>query len=565
MKKAIPTIAALATILLLQSCSSNDVEPNTGTLPITIGNIAVAGYTETGPTRTDGLAPFYAGDKLELISTYPGYHIWGHYTYTPHGTWAPPTPVPLVSNLEGSRDFSLRKAANATLYDQSTWEKYHNADELAGYVDLHPLTGLITNTSENPLRHTKADVVIVLTNNGGWTLEDWEHHIRTARIVINATNTGESKPVEYTPWLSSVTTNTATLRAFIPSAWVPQPGENIITITPAGSNPITGSYTMKPGSNPIVPNVFNQRLTITFDYAPRHIQGTAQIEPWESVGPPETITNYSGYDMVIRTEEDLKLFRDMVNGSNGQTRKSNLTAIQMGHIVLTDANWTPIGTRNTVFQGAYNGNGYTITGLTITGTDTDNKGLFGYASGATLTGIHLRDVNVSGYYNVGALAGFASNNSIISHCSVTNGTVTGSSVIGGLVGINDAGSIYFCYATVDVTSNNNIGGLVGRNTGTIASCYATGTVKGASARGALVGWNNDSGTVTYSHAVPKGDATGLIGSDDGTAENNSETPGAAGETVRGYPGGVTINGITYTAATVWSLGAEPIIKDNINN
>ena len=117
------------------------------------------------------------------------------------------------------------------------------------------------------------------------------------------------------------------------------------------------------------------------------------------------------------------------------------------------------------FTATFEGNNYTISNLYINRSSTGNVGLF-----RTLgTGGNVRNLGIEG------------------------GSVRGRNRVGGLVGVNNGGTISDCHATVDVTaSNNDVGGLVGENEGgTITNSYATGTVTGSGVTvGGLVGWNN---------------------------------------------------------------------------
>ncbi|MBL8397753.1 MAG: hypothetical protein JNL84_06345, partial [Candidatus Accumulibacter sp.] len=68
------------------------------------------------------------------------------------------------------------------------------------------------------------------------------------------------------------------------------------------------------------------------------------------------------------------------------------------------------------------------------------------------------------------------------------GSVTGTDVVGGLVGDNE-GPINNAYATGSITGNDLVGGLVGDNGGPINNAYATGSVTGNDFVGGLVGWH----------------------------------------------------------------------------
>ncbi len=121
--------------------------------------------------------------------------------------------------------------------------------------------------------------------------------------------------------------------------------------------------------------------------------------------------------------------------------------------------------------------GGTITSCYATGMVTGNNsgvgGLVGSCDNSTITSCYATGA-VTGEYNLGGLVG--SNSGTITS-SYATGTVTGSEGvfstynIGGLVGLCDEGIITSCYATGAVTGNANIGGLVGRNYGTVTGSF----------------------------------------------------------------------------------------------
>ena len=183
----------------------------------------------------------------------------------------------------------------------------------------------------------------------------------------------------------------------------------------------------------------------------------------------------------------------------------------------SSAGFVPIGSTATKFTGAFNGQGRTITNLTINRPTTDDVGLFGYVgAGVTVQDVGLLGTAVTGRNEVGALAG---NNAGTVTRSYAAGVVNGNgNDVGGLVGNNTAtGNITQSYASVTVGSPNfYIGGLVGFNLGAIMQAYAVGAVNGKSA-GGLAGYSG--GTITQSYAagaVSGSTLGGLVGYQTGT-------------------------------------------------
>ncbi|MBR6259168.1 MAG: BspA family leucine-rich repeat surface protein, partial [Oscillospiraceae bacterium] len=99
-------------------------------------------------------------------------------------------------------------------------------------------------------------------------------------------------------------------------------------------------------------------------------------------------TGKEGDPYQISTAAQLGKFRDIVNGANGETQNSEACAelkanIDLGGLDaegnLVEANkWTPIGPDyNTYYTGTFNGAGYEISGLKVSG-ELEYAGLFGY-------------------------------------------------------------------------------------------------------------------------------------------------------------------------------------------
>ncbi len=192
------------------------------------------------------------------------------------------------------------------------------------------------------------------------------------------------------------------------------------------------------------------------------------------------------------------------------------------------------------FAGYFNGNGFTISNLTIntqsqdysylglfgsigvgavienlglenvtiiTGWDTEYIGGLCGRSDGLIDGCFVQEANVIGKYYVGGLCGH-NESGTIAH-SFATGLVAGQSDTGGLCGSNgkyasSAGTIQYCYAAVTVNrkwsgSSYKLGGLCGGNWGTILQSYATGDVAGQYYVGGLCGANT--GTISDSYAT----------------------------------------------------------------
>ena len=240
----------------------------------------------------------------------------------------------------------------------------------------------------------------------------------------------------------------------------------------------------------------------------------------------------------VTSAEGLKNIAELVN----EEWKLDINITLTNNIDLTGIDWTPIGKDdNKAYTGTFDGNGKTITGLTVTRSNR-YTGLFGFIKG-TVKNVVLTEVNITSGTFVGGVAGWSFGGNI-ENCSVS-GSVSGSSGsdVGGVVGYQQVGSITgcsssatvkgteraggvvgvtnggttpltACYATGNVTVENDgtsnawAGGIVGMNgTGTLIACYAAGNVSGNIVGGA-VGVNYATVTACYWSGLPDNDNGG---------------------------------------------------------
>lgn len=186
--------------------------------------------------------------------------------------------------------------------------------------------------------------------------------------------------------------------------------------------------------------------------------------------------------------------------------------------------FAPVGTTGLAFRGGLNGAGFAIDGLTINRGNLNDVGLFGYTSAATFSEVGLTNIDITGNNQVGGLVGYHSGGSITQ--SYTTGSVTGEMSVGGLAGYS-TGNITQSYATGSVTGQFVVGGLAGQSSAIISQSYATGDITGEDFVGGLVG--SVMGTISESYAT--GTVTGR-------------------ERVGGLVGGFSSNGsITQSYAT----------------
>ncbi len=218
----------------------------------------------------------------------------------------------------------------------------------------------------------------------------------------------------------------------------------------------------------------------------------------------------------------------------------NMSANLSAHYVLANdidasdtTNWNsgagfdPVGdSTSNSFTGSLDGKGYVITDLFINRSSTDNVGLFGcIGSTAVVKDISLEGNNITGQNNVGGLIGRNFYGTVDN--SSTAGNVAGDWYVGGLVGYNQW-AVSYSNSSGNVSGYGYIGGLVGYHTsGTVSYSYAAGSVNGSGDVGGLLGCN-DGGTVTdsYYSGIVTGEGNrcgGLVGQNNGEVNNSHAT------------------------------------------
>ena len=185
----------------------------------------------------------------------------------------------------------------------------------------------------------------------------------------------------------------------------------------------------------------------------------------------------------------------------------NLNCTLAADIDLTGKEWTPIPG----YTGTFDGDGKTITGLTINKSTESNVGLFAsIIEGGTVKNLTLDNVNIiTASSNVGAIAG--ENSGTIENCSVsgkveTDNGLNNVSYVGGITGKNQ-GTITACHSSATV-KGINVGGIAGQSNASITACYSTGNVIAIENNivsyfyvGGVVGQNNVRANLTACYAT----------------------------------------------------------------
>ena len=217
--------------------------------------------------------------------------------------------------------------------------------------------------------------------------------------------------------------------------------------------------------------------------------------------------------------------------------------------------WQPVGDSvNNAFNAIFDGNGYVIRNLAIR-SELTNIGLFGVTAANAI----IRNVG------------------LVNNLSDYTGSSDSAVYIGGLVGLQNGGSITGSYATGNADGGagtfDYVGGLVGRqDRGSITASYATGNADGGAGVfdrvGGLVGEQGSGGSITGSYATGNADGGnggpdyvgGLVGFQNGGSIRASYATGNAdggdgnSDRVGGLVGLITGGGITASYSFGSAIG-----------
>lgn len=241
------------------------------------------------------------------------------------------------------------------------------------------------------------------------------------------------------------------------------------------------------------------------------------------------------------------------NGVNDDYTFKGITIRLTTDIKLT-GDWTPAGSIDGhAFEGTFDGNGHTISGLNIDSAD-ENQALFGYLKG-TVENLQLRgSVNTTGNYAAG-FAGAMAETAIIRNCTAYV-NVTGKDKVGGIAGENYSGLITGCYNSGNIQGNVKVGGIAGENwNGIIRNCgnegqvvssgkgvgtYGTGGIAGRSVAGdAVIAGSFNKGSVSSENECTGGIA-GYTNAQGSLIEDCYNTGAVTGPRTpaTGYAGGI---------------------------
>ena len=282
------------------------------------------------------------------------------------------------------------------------------------------------------------------------------------------------------------------------------------TITGSGGTVFNGKVTVTPGST-IESGTFNGEVinngTITGGVFNNTVSGSGTIKGG-TFNTPMTGSGTESDPYQIGTADQLKLFRDIVNGAGGQTQNRGAYAVLTADIDLNNEPWTPIGPdRDSAYTGTFDGQGHTVKNLSVTvNVQPGRAGLFGCVKDGT-----IRKLTVAGSVSCtanqgwcGGIAGYAMDETIENCASLCTVSCTGIDArVGGIVGYVPSSSsmtiIRDCYNIGNITGGIDNGGSY---TGGICGFYLSGQIFNCYNVGEITGGNDIDKIAVYGYNKP---------------------------------------------------------------
>lgn len=205
-------------------------------------------------------------------------------------------------------------------------------------------------------------------------------------------------------------------------------------------------------------------------------------------------------------------------------------------INMTGKEWTPVGNSGQTYNGTFDGQGHTITGLDISSSSEAVALFHNIGGGGKVMNLQLKYVTYNGST---AMGGIAHGN---------NGTITACSVMGTLT---------------NTTNNGAVGGIAAINYGTITACWFNGTITGGSNVGGIAVFNLNAGSydgkITACYWSGDGISDGVWGGNDTSGTTKVDNSTVTWQTAVGGMN-AALTGNDYQ----WKLGTDglPVLQSN---
>lgn len=243
-------------------------------------------------------------------------------------------------------------------------------------------------------------------------------------------------------------------------------------------------------------------------------------------------------------------FAGLVNGTltDGTEQNTSASAVLTADIDLSGETWTPIGSESTPYIGTFDGQGYTISGMTIENAES-YSGLFGNVTGTVKNFTVTGSITITGDETVARVGGAVGSLGTASAGGTVSGVTSGVDItvsagndhIGGVVGSmpeNSSPTVENCVYTGDINitvAAGSVAGVVGYiRTGTIQNCANQGSISvsgsGDGSVGGILGYCNNKSikiTACYNTGIISASGTANVGAIVGNNRDDNNHVGQA--------------------------------------
>ena len=234
---------------------------------------------------------------------------------------------------------------------------------------------------------------------------------------------------------------------------------NGMTFTLSCSMPTNANfyYTLGGGSE----KLYSGPVAFTADQLPITVTAVARHSDYtESETASMVLKNGEG------TPDDPYVIYGSTDFTNFVSNINSGASASASYKLESDVSASGIDAITTEFTGTFDGNGFTISGL--------SHPLFNTVNGGVVKNVMLKNVSISGSGNVGAIAGVAEGYTRIYNCGIlpsnnkyeneTSSVSSSDGYCGGIVGwLKDDSRVINCFSYANITGGTTVAGIVGYN------------------------------------------------------------------------------------------------------
>ncbi len=291
--------------------------------------------------------------------------------------------------------------------------------------------------------------------------------------------------------------------------------------------------------------------------------GTGTVDDPYQISNAENLLWFSEYVNLGNIEANAVVTKNIVLNVNLLNENNELNSTNLNE-------WVPIGNKENRYEGIFDGQGYTISGLYYENSNKNYIGLFGSLKNGTVKNVLVKDSYFSGRQFVGGIVG--ENDGTIENCTFDGFVKATFEALGGIVGGNfglikkctNNGKVVGgdCVNTDTVVQKDSDGNVIYDENGNAVVKTYTKTSE-CQALGGIAGGNYG----TIDESINNGDITGganiggITGFNNGKISDSSNLGNVSGESRTSYGYAAGIAGYNSSVGTVY----KSVNLGNINN